>query len=336
MDIQMPVMDGIQATKEIRRMEKMYGQIVPGTPISDLGQATPSDVPSSDSKNPTTPYRSSVIIVALTASSLQTDRVAALAAGCNDFLTKPVSLEWLNNKIIEWGSIKALQMWADLRPEVVKSIASGQVAQAQHVARKLHVPEGRGTPSGLRSRDSSLSKAAPSTRPSASPSQDAEASTTSNVANKTEAQPPASAEPSLDRPNIPPPLPEAALPAASDSSTPQGPDVVVTVPTPGVIGTALDESVKKAELPLPALHPLPGDAEAVAARQAADGSQPVAEDVPQPVVDASQPAPPADDAAEVELEVLPKDIRVEHPPPMPGAEPLDLTDTQSLKDVNTD
>jgi osomolarity two-component system response regulator SSK1 len=52
----------------------------------------------------------------------------------------------LNNKIIEWGSIKALQMWADLRPEVVKSISSGQAVQAQNVARNLHVPEGRATP----------------------------------------------------------------------------------------------------------------------------------------------------------------------------------------------
>ncbi|KAI0347427.1 hypothetical protein BDW22DRAFT_527311 [Trametopsis cervina] len=154
MDIQMPIMDGIQATKEIRRIEKVSGTGgFPSTPQSE-GQRTPSEASTTDSRNISTPpYRSSVIIVALTASSLQQDRVAALAAGCNDFLTKPVSLEWLNSKIIEWGSIKALQMWADIRPEVVKSISSEQNAQAQQVARRLHVPEGRSsTPSSERAR----------------------------------------------------------------------------------------------------------------------------------------------------------------------------------------
>lgn len=159
----MPVMDGIQATKEIRRMEKLNGAVgFPGTPMSE-GPTTPSDH-SSDSRSASTPYRSSVIIVALTASSLQSDRVNALAAGCNDFLTKPVSLHWLNSKIIEWGSIKALQMWADIRPEVVKNFSNGQVAQAQNVARRLHVPEGKSTPTGSRSRSSSLSKPVPGSR----------------------------------------------------------------------------------------------------------------------------------------------------------------------------
>ncbi|KAI0303089.1 hypothetical protein BC826DRAFT_965701 [Russula brevipes] len=149
MDIQMPVMDGISATKEIRQLEKLNAsQGYPGTPQTE-GQRTPSDI-SSDSRMSTSPFRSSVIIVALTASSLQSDRVAALAAGCNDFLTKPVSLEWLNSKIIEWGSIKALQMFADSRPDFVKSVSAGQTVQAQNIARRLHMPEGRVSPSPSR------------------------------------------------------------------------------------------------------------------------------------------------------------------------------------------
>ena len=149
MDIQMPVMDGISATKEIRRLEKLNAsQGCPGTPQTE-GQRTPSDI-SNDSRMSSSPFRSSVIIVALTASSLQSDRVAALAAGCNDFLTKPVSLGWLNSKIIEWGSIKALQMFADSRPDLIKSVSAGQTAQAQNIARRLHMPEGRVSPSPSR------------------------------------------------------------------------------------------------------------------------------------------------------------------------------------------
>ena len=115
----MPVMDGIQATKEIRRLEKSNAAagFPPISPSTDEGHTPSEKYPlsasssvTSETRSMNSPYRSSVIIVALTASSLQSDRVAALAAGCNDFLTKPVSLLWLNNKIIEWGSIKALQI----------------------------------------------------------------------------------------------------------------------------------------------------------------------------------------------------------------------------------
>ena len=145
----MPVMDGIQATKEIRRLEKSNAAAgyPPLSPSMDEGSTPSEKYPlsasssvTSETRSVNSPYRSSVIIVALTASSLQSDRVAALAAGCNDFLTKPVSLLWLNNKIIEWGSIKALQMWADIRPDAMKTITTGQTAQARDVAQRLHVP----------------------------------------------------------------------------------------------------------------------------------------------------------------------------------------------------
>lgn len=135
MDIQMPVMDGIDATKEIRSLEKERNSTIsPSTPPFELQEvAKATNVPHS-------PYRSSVIIVALTASEQKSDRVAALAAGCNDFLTKPVSMNWLNTKIIEWGSIKALEMFQD--PATAR-IFNAQNAKSKIIASQLKLPSSR-------------------------------------------------------------------------------------------------------------------------------------------------------------------------------------------------
>jgi hypothetical protein len=43
-----------------------------------------------------------------------------------------------------------LQMFADNRPDFVKSVTAGQAAQAQNIARRLHMPEGRVSPSPSR------------------------------------------------------------------------------------------------------------------------------------------------------------------------------------------
>ncbi|KAK9452950.1 hypothetical protein V1511DRAFT_506072 [Dipodascopsis uninucleata] len=100
MDIQLPVLSGIEAAKEIRRLERR----------NRIGVFFDSDA-TAISENDVLPphqFKSPVIIVALTASSLDSDRREALAAGCNDFLTKPVSLVWLERKITEWGCMQAL------------------------------------------------------------------------------------------------------------------------------------------------------------------------------------------------------------------------------------
>lgn len=116
MDIQLPVKDGIEATQEIRAMERANSMQFAMTPASE--SSNPISAPSSSVSSP---YELPVIIVALTASNLQSDRVNALAAGCNDFLTKPVSLQWLNQKLVEWGSMAYLSGFSSKRRSTVSS-----------------------------------------------------------------------------------------------------------------------------------------------------------------------------------------------------------------------
>jgi PAS domain S-box-containing protein len=83
MDVQMPRMDGLEATAQIRFRE--------GT-------------------NRHTP------IVGLTANALPGDRERCIAAGMDDYLTKPVSIEQLKNAIGQWVGEDALEPEKNLAP----------------------------------------------------------------------------------------------------------------------------------------------------------------------------------------------------------------------------
>jgi two-component system sensor histidine kinase/response regulator len=75
MDCQMPVMDGFAATAEIRRRQ----------PVDSLGRELP--------------------VIAVTANALKGDRTTCLAAGMNDYLSKPFSQKALGRMIARWISL---------------------------------------------------------------------------------------------------------------------------------------------------------------------------------------------------------------------------------------
>jgi DNA-binding response OmpR family regulator len=70
MDCQMPEMNGIEATKTMRQIERSSGKHTP--------------------------------IIAMTASVLQKDRELCIEAGMDDYICKPVSMDQLQQLILRW------------------------------------------------------------------------------------------------------------------------------------------------------------------------------------------------------------------------------------------
>jgi two-component system, sensor histidine kinase and response regulator len=76
MDVQMPGMDGLQATGEIRRWEQKQDKAM---------------------------GRVHIPIIAMTAQALDGDREKCLKAGMDDYMSKPITKEIVLEKIREWG-----------------------------------------------------------------------------------------------------------------------------------------------------------------------------------------------------------------------------------------
>ena len=72
MDCQMPILDGYGATRAIRQREARSGEHIP--------------------------------IIAMTANAMEGDRERCLAAGMDDYITKPVVSEQLYTKLAHWLS----------------------------------------------------------------------------------------------------------------------------------------------------------------------------------------------------------------------------------------
>ena len=168
MDIQLPIKTGLEATREIRELERQHNiAAFASTPSSEVA-------PSPNSTTITSPTGLPVIIVAVTASSAESDRVAMLTAGCNDFITKPLSLKWLQQKLLEWGSMQMLAAFTSatsssttspvaphsrsgsvsagatrpLRhdPTGTRAFVAESDAHGRSIAAKLHMPQPRPPP----------------------------------------------------------------------------------------------------------------------------------------------------------------------------------------------
>ncbi|MBD2182944.1 PAS domain S-box protein [Planktothrix sp. FACHB-1355] len=85
MDMQMPVMDGYEATKQIKAIQKSYSE--EGNHYSECPVPPP-------------------VVIALTASAFAENRATVLAAGCDDFVSRPFREEVIFSKMSEYLGVR--------------------------------------------------------------------------------------------------------------------------------------------------------------------------------------------------------------------------------------
>jgi CheY-like chemotaxis protein/HPt (histidine-containing phosphotransfer) domain-containing protein len=101
MDVQMPVMDGYEATRRIRKLEAGSSKGEEGSSKLEARSSKQKILPPSAFRLQPSAFPN-IPIIAMTANAMQGDRERCLAAGMNDYVTKPVDPQALAEVLDKW------------------------------------------------------------------------------------------------------------------------------------------------------------------------------------------------------------------------------------------